>query len=142
MDFDFRELSEFENDLLDAAQEFEKGKHAKAFLRKEGSKLNRENKKQAKSAGIGKKTGNFIKGFKRGKIYKFNGSLCIRGYSKAPHAHLLNNGHRIVGRDGQEKGFKPGKRFLEKSKKNFEGEFEKDIQDFIDELLDKHGMGY
>jgi len=133
------EFDEFEKDLLKMASEFEKGKYAKQFLRKEAAKLNKENKKQGKV--IGKKTGNFIKGFKKGKTYKYQGKdLSIRAYNSSPHAHLLDKGHRIVGRDGSEHGFKEGYHFMDKAKEAFEDGHYDSMQDFIDDMLKKHGM--
>lgn len=133
-------LDDFEKDLLSAALDLNKGKHAKKFLRKEGTKLNREHKKQAKAAAIGKKTGNFMKGFKRGKPYKFAGDLAVRAYNGSPHAHLLDEGHRIVDKSGAEHGFKEGAHFMEKAEKSFRDEYVKDCKDFVDELLDEHGL--
>ncbi|AOY76681.1 HK97 gp10 family phage protein [Clostridium formicaceticum] len=137
--FDFSELTKFQKDLLAASQEFEKGKHAKSFLRKQGNKLNKENKKQANK--IGKKTGNFMKGFKVGKVYKYMGQdLSIRAYNSSSHAHLLDLGHRIVDKNGKEHGFKEGYHFMEKAKKAVEEGHYKDVQGFIDDMLNKHGL--
>ena len=139
--FDLHELDEFTRDLLNLAINFKNGKEAKKFLRREGTKLNRENKKQAKASGIGKKTGNFMKGFKRGKVYKYLGKdLCIRAYNGSPHAHLLNNGHRIVDKNGNEHGFKEGEHFMEKAQDNFKDEFYEDIENFIDDMLNNHNL--
>ncbi|WIF95125.1 HK97 gp10 family phage protein [Caminicella sporogenes] len=140
--FDFRELNKFEKDLLEAAQNIKNGKYVKKFLRKEGTKLNKENKKQAKASKINKKTGNFMKGFKRGKPYKYRGTgdFAIRAYNNAPHAHLLNNGHRIVDKNNNERGFKKGEYFMEKAEKEFKGEFYDDCRKFIDEMLENHEL--
>jgi hypothetical protein len=138
---DFSELNKFEKDLLAAAKDIENGKHAKQFLRKQGTKLNKENKKQAESMNIGKKTGNFMKGFKRGKVYKYQGKdLSIRAYNSAPHAHLLDFGHRIVDKNKKEHGFKKGYHFMDKAQKAFEEGHYKDIQGFIDDMLNNHGL--
>jgi hypothetical protein len=138
--FDFSELDAFERDLLSAAASLENGRYAKGFLRKEGTKLKKENKKQAKSADIDKKTGNFLKGFKRGKTYKFAGDMAIRAYNSAPHAHLLDLGHRIVDKNGVELGFKEGAHFMEKAEDAFCEEYIEDCQSFIDDLLTNHGL--
>jgi len=134
------DLDDFERDLLSAAKDLENGRHAKKFLRKEGTKLKRENKKQAKRAGIGKKTGNFLKGFKRGKPYEFDSAMAIRAYNSAPHAHLLDLGHRIVDKNGEEFGFKEGSHFMEKAEEAFQDEYVGDCRSFIDDLLNNHGL--
>lgn len=133
-------FTEFERDLLQVAMEFQGGKYAKQFLKKQGRKLNKIQSKQAESL-VNKKTGNLEKGFKTGKVYKYNSdNLSVRAYNKSPHAHLLNNGHRIVDRNGREKGFKTGVKFMEKADQLFEDKNFTDTQKFIDNMLNKHGM--
>ena len=81
------------------------GKSQKKFLRQEGSKLLRKTKARAKA--LGTKTGTYKKSIKRGKVYRYNGADAIRVYSSAPHAHLIEEGHRMVTHDGTE-GVCPG----------------------------------
>jgi len=73
-------------------------KEIKKFMQREGSKLKNKTAKTAKSSTLGKITGNYEKGIKRGKYYKYagNGADSIRVYSGAPHAHLIEYGHEIV----------------------------------------------
>lgn len=139
--FDFSELTNFEEDLLDLAKDLDKGKHAKKFLRNSGNKLKRRTVNIAKSK-VNKKTGNLIKGIKRGKPYKYyvDGSMAVRVYAGSPafHAHLLNNGHRIVDKNGKEHGFAKGHHFFEGGATVYEKEYHEDTQKFIDDLLDNH----
>lgn len=136
--FDLSELTRFEKKLLNTAGDFKKGKHAKNFLRKEGTKLKRRTLAVAKSR-LKKKTGNYLEHIKRGKtyVYKGTGAWSIRVYSSAPHAHLIEYGHRQVTKDGREVGFVPGKHVFEDAEKQFEGEYYGDVQTFIDDVLDK-----
>lgn len=138
--FDFSELGDFSKDLLDLAQDFDKGKQAKVFLRKAGNKLKKATVKHAKSK-VKKKTGNLYKSIKRGKPYKYaiNNSMAVRVYG-TNHAHLLNNGHRIVGKDGSEHGFAKGYHFFESGASDYEEEWTDDVEDFLDEMLDIHDM--
>lgn len=139
--FDFKELTDFEKELLDLTKNLDNGKHAKKFLRSAGNKLKRRTVNVAK-AKTNKRTGNLLKGIKRGKPYKYylDGSMAVRVYAGSPafHAHLLNNGHRIVDKFGNEHGFKKGVHFFEGGLKEYEDQYYKDTQDFIDEMLDKH----
>lgn len=137
--FDFSELTNFEENLLDLAKDLDKGKHAKKFLRKSGTKLKNRTVKIAKSR-VNQKTGNLIKGIKRGKPYKYfvDGSMAVRVYGSSPHTHLLNNGHRIVDKNGKEHGFAKGHFFMEDGLKDYEGQFYEDIEGFIDDMLDNH----
>lgn len=139
--FDFKELTKFEEDLLSLAQEVDKGKHAKKFLRSAGNKLKRRTVNAAK-AKTNKRTGNLLKGIKRGKPYKYyvDGSMAIRVYAGKPayHAHLIDRGHRIVDKNGKEHGFKKGVHFFEAGAKEYEEQYYKDTEDFIDDLLNNH----
>lgn len=139
--FDFSELTDFEEELLDLAKEFENGKEAKKFLRKSGTKLKNRTIKVAK-ARVKKKTGNLFKGITRGKPYKYHvdDSMAVRVYPARPanHAHLLNDGHRIVDKNGKEHGFAKGYHFFEGGADMYEEEYYKDTEDFIDDLLENH----
>ncbi|MFR5264459.1 MULTISPECIES: HK97 gp10 family phage protein [Clostridium] len=136
VDFNLRELTNFENKLLDLANK-KMPNECKKFMRQEGSKLNKKAKAKAKSK-VKKKTGNYHKSIKRGKVYKYtgNGGWAIRSYSASPHSHLIEKGHRIVV-NGEEKGFVEGKHIFEDTEKEFQSEFYKDTQKFIDETLEK-----
>lgn len=139
--FDFSELTDFGEDLLSLAKELDNGKHAKKFLRSSGTKLKNRTVKVAKQR-VNKKTGNLFKGIKRGKPYKYyaDGSMAVRVYAGKPanHAHLLNNGYRIVDKNGKEHGFAPGHHFFEGGADMYEEQYYKDTEDFIDDLLNDH----
>ena len=136
-------FNEFERDLLKLANTFEKGKYAKQHLRREGNKLKRVTIKLAQQR-VKIKTGNYIKGTNRGKVYFFKGTraLSVRVYGGHPanHAHLIEYGHRRVARDGSEHGFTHGKYIFEKAIKSFEDKYVENSQKFIDKLIDKHGF--
>ena len=160
------DFDEFERDLLQAASEFHNGKYAKAFLRKQSRKLNKEQRKKAsqltkrQESRPDRKTGMLLKSFKTGKVYIYRSDqMCIRAYSNAPHAHLLNDGHIILARgknlkksrtgrvieserrgQGAEVGFALGVKFMEKAEQFFEDKNFEDTQQFIDDMLNKHGL--
>ncbi|QHI73786.1 HK97 gp10 family phage protein [Aminipila terrae] len=131
-------LDDLSKDLISAALTLNKGNHAKQFLRKEGTDLKKVTLSEAKSK-IRKRTGGLFKSIKKGKAYKYNGDLAIRVYAGKP-GHLLNNGHRIVDKNGTEHGFKEGVHFLESAESKFEGTFETDTLKWIDGLLDNCGL--
>lgn len=138
--FDTHELDAFMKDLLSLTND-KMPKESRKFLNKEGNKLKKQQKKNFKSKGIGTgqvKSKEVEKSFKRGKIYKYKGkNLSVRSYSAHPLAHLLNNGHRIVDKNGEEKGFVLGYHFMEDAQKDFEGEYVDDCEQFIDDMLNK-----
>lgn len=133
--FDTAQLDKFSKQLLNTAKK-EYPKKTKAFLRKEVKKLNKSNKQTFNSKGIGEYRGNLKKGFRTGKLYKYQGKeLAIRAYNSSPHAHLLNDGWMHKAKDGSEK-FIPGFDFIGDSAKAFNSEYYTDIDEFLDELFD------
>jgi hypothetical protein len=111
-------------------------KESKKFLRTEGTKLRKATLSKAKEK-VKKKTGRYYKSIKRGKVYNYDGALSIRCYSSAPHAHLIEKGHRLVNKDGQEIGWVDGRHVFEETEEEFKGTYYNDCEDFIDEVLDK-----
>ena len=64
------------------------------------------------------------------KIYR------LLKHNSAPHAHLIEYGHRLVTRKPglKEIGFVKGYHVLDGIKEDFEEEFNKDIEDMLDNL--------
>ena len=134
-DFDFN-IDEI-NDALKYMDEIVEKlpREADKFLRKEARKLKKETSARARSK-IKKKTGNYIKGIKTGKPYKYKGKdKSIRVYNSAPHAHLIEDGHVQIDKNGKSHGFVEGKHIFEDSQRKFNKTFFKDCEDFVDELL-------
>jgi hypothetical protein len=135
---DVTELTKLEKKLLSLAND-NMPNESKKFIKKEASKLNNKNKSIYKSKGIEERTGSLIKGFKSGKVYKYNGAWSARVFNSSPHAHLLDKGfiwkpHK--GQSGQEK-FIPGFNFMDDARKAFGEEYFGDTEKFIDDMLEK-----
>ena len=135
--FNFRALTKYEQDMLSMSNRI-LPKETKKFIRKEGTQLKKLTVKNAK-ANVKKKTGTYFKSIKKGKLYMYqgNGGTSIRVYSSAPHAHLIEKGHRIVTPGGTEKGFKPGYHIFDNSRAEFENTFYGDIEKLIDNVIAK-----
>ena len=88
-DFDASALDLWAEEILNIAQK-DMPKKTKKFMNQEGQKLKKITKQKAKQA-VKKKTGNYLKGIKKGKmyIYRGDGGLSVRVYGAAPHSHLL-----------------------------------------------------
>ncbi len=127
----------------------------KKFMQSEGTKLKNRTLKTAKSS-VGKITGNYEKGIKRGKYYKYagNGADSIRVYSGASHAHLIENGHKLITpktRTTKKSGklsLKNGGKYIEDvlgyhifsvSADTFESKYEKDCEKFADKIMKNLG---
>ena len=132
---DTSDLDDFAKQLLNMAA-VELPKESRKFLKDEGNKLRKKTLNKAKSL-ANKKSGNYYKGIKRGKVYHFKDKKnnSVRVYGGSPHAHLIEYGHRKVTKDGKEVGYVEGKHVFEKSKNEFESEFNKDCEKFIDDVV-------
>ena len=136
--FSTDDLKELEKEVLKLAKKYPN--ETKKFLQKQGNKLKGVAKKIAKSK-VKIKTGNYMKGFKRGRYYKWNGEDdCIRVYNYMPHAHLIEKGHIIKDRTGKEHGFKKGYFVLEQAHKDYYDEFVKSTEGFVDEVIKNGGF--
>nr|WP_275477927.1 HK97 gp10 family phage protein [Clostridium botulinum] len=137
---DTSDLDDFAKDLLKLASS-ELPKKSKTFMQKEGNKLKKATLKRAKSNVI-EDTGEYFKGIKRGKVYKYGGkqgNTSIRVYGGYV-AHLLEYGHRQVTHKKQghkEVGFVPGFHVFEKSAKEFESTFNSDCEEFVENTVIK-----
>lgn len=142
MSLELEGLTEFQKDLLEVAQQ-KLPKESMKMMRKAGNKLNTYAKREARGAvDHTSGTGNYYKGFKRGKVFKDSeGKVVVRAINSAPHAHLIEYGHRLV-RGGKEVGFVPGRLIMHAAAQNYDnsGEFEKVISDELDRMLREHGL--
>lgn len=136
--FSSRDLENLEREVLRLAKKYPK--ETKKFLQSQGNKLKARVKKKAKSK-LKEKSGNYIKGFKRGKVYRYNQEEdTVRVYNNMPHAHLIEYGHIIKDKTGKEHGFKKGDRILEEARAEFQDEFVKNADGLIDEIIKNGGF--
>ncbi|MBM6874681.1 HK97 gp10 family phage protein [Fusobacterium mortiferum] len=112
---------------------------ARKFLKKQGKALQKKTLEVAQRK-TKKRTGNYIRGIKAGKVYKFDGAFACRVYSKAPHAHLIEYGHKIVTKNGEVKGYQRGLNVFDDAKKAFEDEFTEALENYVDEVCKKNGF--
>ncbi len=114
-------------------------KEVKKFMQSEGNKLKKQTKSKAQSS-VKKKTGNYLKGIKRGKYYKYsgNGADAIRVYAGSPahHGHLIEYGHKT----------KSGSRtrayhVFKTSADAFESTYESDCDKFADKIAEPLNKG-
>lgn len=112
---------------------------ARKFLKKQGKALQKKTLEVAQRK-TKKRTGNYIRGIKAGKVYKFDGTFACRVYSKAPHAHLIEYGHKIVTKNGEVKGYQRGLNVFDDAKKAFEDEFTEALENYVDEVCKKNGF--
>ena len=114
-------------------------KEIKKFMQSEGNKLKKETKNKAKSD-VKKRTGNYLKGIKRGKYYKYsgNGADSIRVYAGKPahHGHLLEYGHKTQS-GSRTKAY----HIFKTTADSFESTYEKDCDTFVDTIVEPLNKG-
>ena len=104
-----------------------------------GTKAKNIVKKTAKRE-VDELTGNYFRSIKKGKTFKNNADeWAVRVYPSAkiaPHAHLIEYGHRLV-INGKEVGFVKGKFVFDKSKKEIEQNYHQMVAEELDKELKK-----
>ncbi len=114
-------------------------KEARRVMGRVGNEAKKIVKAEAKRR-VGKKTGNYFKSIKRGKIWLSDtDEWTVRVYPSsgiAPHAHLIEDGHWLV-KNGQQIGYVHGKRVFEKAGKEVERQFNDIVAREIDKELSK-----
>ena len=136
--FDFSELDDLTETLEKLQVTFTK--ETDKILKKAGNTFARWVKKgyRLKTKKI---TGNLVKGVKAGKPFKYGrDNRQIRVFSSAPHAHLIEYGHKMMDKNSQPvkngTSFVKGRRVVETERRAFESEFNDVIEKLVDEFLE------
>ena len=118
----------------------------KPFIRKEGDKLKRRAARRARQdvrkTAVERKeysraAGQYHKSFKRGKAVRTkDGQFRVRVYTADRIGHLVEEGWTPKDRAGNRHSKKPGKEIVKKAAEEFEPEFELDVMDFVNKLID------
>ncbi len=139
------ELDNFTRSMLDLA-DTKMPKESKKFLKNNAGQLSRATKKKAKSLGIQEDTGKYMKSFKAGKVYNYQGTLSCRALNSSQHAHLIENGfmwkpHKKVTK-GQKKKQTGGEKFIpgfhpfEKAYKDFISKYYENCEQFVSDMIE------
>ena len=137
-EIDDSDLLEFSEALRMFEQRFPK--EAKRVMGRVGNEAKKIVKAEIKQR-VGLKTGNYLKSIKRGKVFLSDeAEWTVRvfpSYKIAPHSHLIEDGHRIVGKDGIERGYVHGKRVFVHAGRKIEKDFHRIVEEEIDRELSK-----
>lgn len=139
---DFRLEGELSKNFQSLLRAFPK--ETEKFMRKEAREFRNFVKKKAKTS-VGKVTGNYLKGFAAGRqVYEWNDSeYNIRVFNKAPHNHLIELGHDLIGHKpnkkkiGKVKAYEVMNNAMNEWESEFEAAVENDMIDFIIKELEK-----
>ena len=117
--FDFKSLEEFNQQLADIANEYPGT--AEKHLRRIGNKFKKIIKEKSPDSGTDHK-GKLNKSWKS-EVKGFSGeALSMDIWSTSPHFHLVDRGHKLVGKNGAVLGFVQGKHFLAATAQEIEAE--------------------
>lgn len=75
--------------------------------------------------------------WKVGKVKNIKGEFFIEVKNTAPHAHLIEDGHRIVTKSGKDVGFVQGQKVLLISVKKLEQRLEPRLQAWLNRMLEE-----
>lgn len=114
---------------------------SKKFVKKQAKLLKKKTKETAQKR-IKRKTGTYLARIKEGKFYKYNDENRCRVFSSAPHAHLIEYGHRMLNKFGEETKLKwvKGKNIFKDTASEFSQEFEENSQKMLEDLFKKNGF--
>ena len=143
---DTRQLEQLARDLETVADLYPD--RAKEFLKNQANKTRNRLRANTKAATT-KRTGNLIKGIRRGSVQVRDGDYQVRVFNKAPHAHLIEHGHvQWVPVKGYGSGhrrkteqFVPGRHPAARTVKEMKQSMAADAGGLVDEVLKRGGLG-
>lgn len=150
IEFDISDLNEYASDLVKYASD-KMPKVVNRFMKSEANKLKNKAKRKANATikdayedelalALDKMRTRYRDSFKAGKIVYEYGDVKynIRVYNSAPHAHLIEHGHRkITPIQHRDVGFVPGYHIIENAALQYEDTFAKNIDTKLVEKIKK-----
>ncbi|UED78049.1 HK97 gp10 family phage protein [Brevibacillus sp. DP1.3A] len=135
-DVDDKDIDTFHRDLDNLAKHFPK--EARRLMMRSGNHARKIVLRKAKQSVV-EDTGNYFKSIKRGKVWVKGKEYKVRTYSRSPHAHLLEYGHRMVGPepDKKELGYVLGFNIFDKAGKEINHDWNKILDEELYKILKK-----
>ena len=139
MQFDFSQITGYNRQILEGLKN--SPKEFDRFLSSVAGQMRTFAKKTTRSA-TKKKTGNLLAGIGKGKPYEYQpGDHQVRVYNKAPHAWLVEHGHRIViGKTDTGKKAE-GRHPMGQAATDFPDWFNDKAEKFVDRWITKQFLG-
>jgi HK97 gp10 family phage protein len=67
-------------------------------------------------------------------------TIFVEFNSSSPHFHLVERGHRNVGKDGKEHGFTPGVHMVENSMNEMDKEVPEELSNWMGKMITRYGL--
>lgn len=136
---EFEGLDAFEKALVDTITR-KYPEEAKAFLHQCGAELMEDAEKRT-PVGTEKKrkTQRLANRWRLTRAKKSRGQdeVFVEVGNTARHAHLIEDGHRIIGKDGSEHGFQPGVHMLKTAAERMDKSFKPKLDAWLDKVLEE-----
>lgn len=114
------------------------------LLRKQGIELRKRivlsARENTNTKGESKRSLGKIGSYRLSKVQSYGIRQFVELTVKAPHFHLVEQGHNMVNKYGKTVGFIQGRHYFEKAVKEFEEEMPDKVEVMVDELLGKAGF--
>ncbi|SFB62600.1 Bacteriophage HK97-gp10, putative tail-component [Cohnella sp. OV330] len=135
-EIDDREIDVFSRELAKLQQHYPK--EARQIMLRSGTKARAIISRKAKQL-VHKVTGNYLRSIKRGKVWIDEGAgwYKVRVYTRSPHGHLIEYGHRIVDKAGNEHGFARGYHVFDKAANEIADQWDEILEREFDRIMDK-----
>ncbi|MSS63178.1 HK97 gp10 family phage protein [Velocimicrobium porci] len=143
-EIDLSGLEELKDDLQKAVKAYPD--KAQETLEVLGKQFKKDTIKETYKA-VNKKSGNLVKGYKVEKVHGYGMGMEVDFYAKAPHFHLIENGHEIIlpktrkGKSrkngGKNKGFVPGRLIVKKVRGDYKEIVPEKMKKMVDEILEE-----
>lgn len=99
-------------------------------------------KSETKTDGSSKRSIAKLKEYKISKVQGIGEKQFVEISGKAPHFHLVENGHKLTDSDGKPvgQGYVTGYHFMDRASKKRQIEIPKDLEATIDKILKEEGL--
>jgi hypothetical protein len=135
-EFDISELSKFTKKVIKLATDYPK--ETKKFIKKEVKKLSKKAESIAQQNVEEKTSGTYLKSFKTGEVYQSDDADCANAYNDSSNSNLIEYGQVSVTQGKtQNIKFTQGKHIFEKAGQEFEPQFNDDVENFAEEIINK-----
>jgi hypothetical protein len=114
------------------------------LLRKDGRSLRkmivREAKQQTDTDENHKMSLGKVGSYSISQVKGFGSQQYVEISAKAPHFHLVENGHMMKTKSGKTVGFVVGVHFLDRATKEYQNDMPEHVEEMVDELLKEAGL--
>lgn len=133
---EFHGLDEYKDAITEVRRKYPD--RAEAELRKLGNMLKKKAIQKTPASGEEHKQ-KLKKSYHVSQTKQAGSTLYIEFWNSSPHFHLIERGHKIAGKNGNQYGFAPGVHMVEQSMGELNEEMPEEIEKWLDEVYKELG---